>query len=171
LGFMTTAPPPRFCHDFFSFCHPSPYRKKKITLPPLRSSSSILSYGVLTVSLQNQEIFWSWSISFVRRTFAFCSGIAAISIVTQLLKSGDVIIAGGDIYGGTVRLLSTVSPVPVFSSGNFQSTTLFFRSIRENRSQLFFHLSFEFAKSCCWDHKFLSPCNSKSFDGILSELR
>jgi cystathionine beta-lyase len=36
---------------------------------------------------------------------AFASGMAAISAITGLVKSGDEIIAGDDLYGGTVRLL------------------------------------------------------------------
>jgi cysteine-S-conjugate beta-lyase len=36
---------------------------------------------------------------------AFASGMAALSTITGLLKSGEEIIAGDDLYGGTVRLL------------------------------------------------------------------
>lgn len=39
---------------------------------------------------------------------AFASGLAAETVVFQLLKSGDHIIAGADIYGGTYRLLEKV---------------------------------------------------------------
>lgn len=35
---------------------------------------------------------------------AFASGMAAITAVTRFLKSGEEIIAGNDMYGGTVRL-------------------------------------------------------------------
>ena len=38
--------------------------------------------------------------------FAFTSGMAAINALTGLLKSGDHIIAGDDLYGGTYRLLT-----------------------------------------------------------------
>lgn len=39
---------------------------------------------------------------------AFSSGMAAITALTRLLKVGDHIIAGNDLYGGTVRLLDQV---------------------------------------------------------------
>jgi cystathionine beta-lyase len=39
---------------------------------------------------------------------AFASGMAAVDAVLRLLKSGDHVIAGTDIYGGTYRLLTTI---------------------------------------------------------------
>lgn len=39
---------------------------------------------------------------------AFASGMAAISAVTRLVKSDEEIIAGDDLYGGTVRLLENL---------------------------------------------------------------
>jgi len=39
---------------------------------------------------------------------AFASGMAAITALTRILNSGDEIIAGDDLYGGTVRLLEKV---------------------------------------------------------------
>lgn len=39
---------------------------------------------------------------------AFASGMAAIDAVLRLLKTGDHVIAGNDIYGGTYRLLTTL---------------------------------------------------------------
>lgn len=39
---------------------------------------------------------------------AFSSGMAAIHCVTMLLSSGDHILAGSDIYGGTYRLLHNI---------------------------------------------------------------
>jgi len=41
---------------------------------------------------------------------AFASGMAAITALTRLVSSGDEIIAGNDLYGGTVRLLEQVLP-------------------------------------------------------------
>lgn len=40
--------------------------------------------------------------------FAFASGIAAISSALMLFKSGDHIIVGEDIYGGTYRVLTAI---------------------------------------------------------------
>lgn len=42
------------------------------------------------------------------RGFTFASGMAAISTVTRLLRSGDEILADCDLYGGTCRLFSKV---------------------------------------------------------------
>jgi len=39
---------------------------------------------------------------------AFSSGMAAIHAVTMLLSSGDHVVAGADIYGGTYRLLHKI---------------------------------------------------------------
>ena len=42
------------------------------------------------------------------RGFAFGSGMAAISTITQLLKSGDHVVASNNMYGGTYRLFERV---------------------------------------------------------------
>jgi cystathionine beta-lyase len=42
------------------------------------------------------------------RAFAFASGLAALTAVTRLLKSGDEILAIDDVYGGTCRLFSRI---------------------------------------------------------------
>lgn len=39
---------------------------------------------------------------------AFASGMAALTAVSQLVKPGEEIVAGNDLYGGTVRLLERV---------------------------------------------------------------
>ncbi|KAH0865210.1 hypothetical protein HID58_082421 [Brassica napus] len=44
------------------------------------------------------------------RAFCFTSGMAALTAVTHLLKTGDEIVAGDDVYGGSDRLLSQVVP-------------------------------------------------------------
>jgi cystathionine beta-lyase len=41
---------------------------------------------------------------------AFASGMAAITALTRLVSAGEEIIAGTDLYGGTVRLLEQVLP-------------------------------------------------------------
>jgi cysteine-S-conjugate beta-lyase len=41
---------------------------------------------------------------------AFASGMAAITALTRLVSSGEEIIAGNDLYGGTIRLLEKVLP-------------------------------------------------------------
>lgn len=40
--------------------------------------------------------------------FAFASGMAAIHTVFSLFKTGDHIVVGDDVYGGTYRLLTKV---------------------------------------------------------------
>lgn len=42
------------------------------------------------------------------RGFAFASGLSASNVVMQLVKSGDHIVAGDDMYGGTFRLFDKV---------------------------------------------------------------
>ncbi|KAK8486436.1 hypothetical protein V6N12_002063 [Hibiscus sabdariffa] len=44
------------------------------------------------------------------RAFCFTSGMAALSAVANLVGSGQEIVAGDDIYGGSDRLLSRVTP-------------------------------------------------------------
>lgn len=42
------------------------------------------------------------------KSLAFCSGLAALTCVLKLFSSGDRIIAGDDLYGGTYRLFNDV---------------------------------------------------------------
>lgn len=42
------------------------------------------------------------------RGFAFASGCAAMTTTMQMLKSGDHVVAGDDLYGGTFRLFDKV---------------------------------------------------------------
>ncbi len=44
------------------------------------------------------------------RSFAFVSGMAALSAVLRTISCGDHIVAGDDLYGGTSRLLAQVAP-------------------------------------------------------------
>ena len=65
-------------------------------------------------------------------TLAFSSGMAATHCATMLLKSGDHVVAGCDIYGGTFRLLHkicnrsgiSVSLVPADDASQIQSAML-----------------------------------------------
>lgn len=43
-----------------------------------------------------------------RRGFAFSSGLAALTTVLHLLKSGDHVVASNDLYGGSYRLFERV---------------------------------------------------------------
>lgn len=45
-----------------------------------------------------------------RHACAFASGMAALAAVTRLVRAGEQILAGDDLYGGTCRLLSQVAP-------------------------------------------------------------
>lgn len=58
------------------------------------------------------------------RAFAFASGMAALSAVTRLVKAGEHIVAGDDLYGGTSRLLSRVVPDFDVSVTNVDTTNL-----------------------------------------------
>lgn len=44
-------------------------------------------------------------ISSARHAFVVSSGMAALDVITRILKPGDEVIAGDDLYGGTNRLL------------------------------------------------------------------
>jgi cysteine-S-conjugate beta-lyase len=55
---------------------------------------------------------------------AFGSGMAAITALTRILNSGDEIIAGNDLYGGTVRLLEKVLTRQAISVRYVDSTHL-----------------------------------------------
>ena len=44
------------------------------------------------------------------RAFAFASGMAAIATVMRLVKPGECVLAGNDIYGGTQRFLGKIAP-------------------------------------------------------------
>ena len=44
------------------------------------------------------------------KAFAFSTGMAALSAVTRLVRTGQEIILNNDSYGGTYRLLSKVGP-------------------------------------------------------------
>ncbi|KAG0007123.1 cystathionine beta-lyase [Modicella reniformis] len=41
-----------------------------------------------------------------KRAFAVNSGMTALDVITRLIKTGEEVIAGNDLYGGTNRLLS-----------------------------------------------------------------
>lgn len=56
------------------------------------------------------------------RAFAFSSGMSALANVTRLLRAGDHIVAGDDLYGGTSRLLSRVVPDAGIDVSNVDTT-------------------------------------------------
>ena len=58
------------------------------------------------------------------RAFAFSSGMSALANVTRLLRTGDHIVAGDDLYGGTSRLLSRVVPDAGIEVTNVDTTDL-----------------------------------------------
>lgn len=58
------------------------------------------------------------------RALAFTSGMAAIAAVTKLVKAGEHIVAGDDIYGGTSRLLANVVPNAGIAVSNVDMTSI-----------------------------------------------
>lgn len=58
------------------------------------------------------------------KAYAFTSGMAALAAVCKLVKTGEHILAGEDIYGGTSRLLSQVVPSGGVSVSNVDMTDL-----------------------------------------------
>jgi cystathionine beta-lyase len=45
-----------------------------------------------------------------RRAYAYASGMAALAAVLRLVPTGGEVVAGADLYGGTLRLLGRVAP-------------------------------------------------------------
>ncbi|KAL4857989.1 Cystathionine beta-lyase [Chlorella vulgaris] len=58
------------------------------------------------------------------RAFAFSSGMSALAAVTRLLSTGDHVVAGDDLYGGTSRLLSRVVPAAGIEVSNVDTSDL-----------------------------------------------
>ncbi len=50
--------------------------------------------------------------------------MAALAAVTRLLKAGDHVVAGDDLYGGTSRLLSRIVPNADVSVTNVDTSDL-----------------------------------------------
>ncbi|KAF8525853.1 Cys/Met metabolism PLP-dependent enzyme-domain-containing protein [Hysterangium stoloniferum] len=85
-------------------------------------SSSVPIYQTATFKGMNGEYDYSRSgnptrshlehhlakISSAQHAFAVSSGMAALDVIIRLLKPGDEVIAGDDLYGGTNRLLAYV---------------------------------------------------------------
>jgi cystathionine beta-lyase/cystathionine gamma-synthase len=62
-----------------------------------------VSQGIRRQSLTEHHIA---KISSAGHAFAVSSGMAALDVILRLLKPGDEVIAGDDLYGGTNRLLT-----------------------------------------------------------------
>lgn len=60
---------------------------------------------LLLIHLPKQEHHLA-KISSADHAFVISSGMAALDVITRLLKPGDEVIAGDDLYGGTNRLLT-----------------------------------------------------------------
>ena len=58
------------------------------------------------------------------RALAFTSGMAALTAVTRLVRAGDRVLSGDDIYGGTSRLLAQVLPKQGILVSNVDMTDL-----------------------------------------------
>ena len=58
------------------------------------------------------------------RALAFTSGMAALTAVTRLVRAGDRVLSGDDIYGGTSRLLAQVLPKQGIAVSNVDMTDL-----------------------------------------------
>lgn len=65
------------------------------------------------------------------RSFAFSSGMAALSVVCKLLKPGEDILAGDDLYGGSSRLLEHIVPNSGTRVFNIDTTDLKYAKRRD----------------------------------------
>ncbi|CAL5224631.1 g7348 [Coccomyxa viridis] len=72
------------------------------------------------------------------RSFAFASGMAALAVVLRLVKSGQHVVAGDDIYGGTSRLLAQVAPGLGIDVTNVDTTDIqaFEKSLQPGHTRL-----------------------------------
>ena len=62
------------------------------------------------MGLSNARVRSTPALQGAARSFAFASGMAALSVVLRLVQAGQHVVAGDDIYGGTSRLLAQVAP-------------------------------------------------------------
>ena len=73
------------------------------------------------------------------RGFAFASGLAAESTILELLKVGDHVVAGDDLYGGSYRLMANVRQQTMgleFSFVDFSDPAAVRAAIRPNTKML-----------------------------------
>ncbi len=70
---------------------------------------------------------------------AFSSGMAATSTLMELFASGDHIIASNDLYGGSIRLFSTISTKNglSFTYNDFSDLSVIESLIKENTKAIF----------------------------------
>jgi cystathionine beta-lyase/cystathionine gamma-synthase len=75
-----------------------------------------------------------------RHGLVFSSGMAAITAVFAMLKSGDHLVMASDIYGGTHRLVNTVLPMQGITSTEFDANDLssLERAVRPNTKMVIF---------------------------------
>ena len=66
--------------------------------------------GCLRMGLSEVQLSSEAALQGAARSFAFASGMAALSVVLRLVRAGQHVVAGDDIYGGTSRLLAQVAP-------------------------------------------------------------
>jgi len=72
-----------------------------------------------------------------RYACAFASGMAALTALTRIVNSGEEIIAGDDLYGGTVRLLDRISSHHNISVRYVDTTDTYqLRNATTNRTRL-----------------------------------
>ena len=70
----------------------------------------LTSEGCLQMGLSEARLSAKLALQGAARSFAFASGMAALSVVLRLVRAGQHVVAGDDIYGGTSRLLAQVAP-------------------------------------------------------------
>ncbi|CAI5756801.1 unnamed protein product [Candida verbasci] len=74
-----------------------------------------------------------------KQTFAVSSGMGCLDVITRLLKPGDEVIAGDDLYGGTHRLLSYLNKKGDLISHHYDTTnTELIKSKINNNTKMIF---------------------------------
>jgi len=72
-----------------------------------------------------------------RHASAFASGMAALTALTRIVKPGEEIIAGDDLYGGTVRLLERIASTQNISVRYVDTTDVeLVRQVATSRTRL-----------------------------------
>ena len=71
--------------------------------------------------------------------FAVSSGMGCLDVITRLLKPGDEVIAGDDLYGGTHRLLTYLSKKGDIVAHHYDTTnTELIKSKINNKTKMIF---------------------------------
>lgn len=91
-----------------------PVSPRSTRITPFNIDVPALPHGSTSSGLTGRGLDWAACAWGDRTThtgaYAFASGMGALAAVTRLVSSGERIVTGDDIYGGTSRLLAEIVP-------------------------------------------------------------